>query len=140
MPTSSLEFDHVAEAARIWNVPYPRDPNFTGRDQVLELLARSLESPDPAAKVQAIYGLGGVGKTRLASEYAHRRKNDYRLVWWVRADDADTLRQGIGELAGRLGVRQAADALPGEVYLHLQRRLDELAPWLLIFDNAPGPE
>src|SRR5262249_46857201 len=68
----------------VWNVPYPRNPNFTGRQSILEQLEDALVSGMPAARSQAIAGLGGVGKTQTAVEYAYRHRDRYRAVLWVR--------------------------------------------------------
>ncbi|NIO68033.1 MAG: DUF4062 domain-containing protein, partial [Anaerolineae bacterium] len=56
----------------IFNLPHLRNPNFTGREDLLAQLRSALTSGQPAALTQAITGLGGVGKTQLAVEYAYR--------------------------------------------------------------------
>ena len=54
----------------VWTVPHLRNPNFTGREELLRDLREKLKSGSPTTVTQAIYGLGGVGKTQLATEYA----------------------------------------------------------------------
>jgi len=61
----------------IWNVPHLRNRNFTGRDRLLDDLRTALSSGHPAALTQAITGLGGVGKTQFAVEYAYRHATGY---------------------------------------------------------------
>lgn len=55
--------------AQIWNVPYPRNPFFTGREAILSQLSEAL-APDrtPLTQMAAISGLGGIGKTQTAVE------------------------------------------------------------------------
>ena len=51
---------------------------------------------------QALYGLGGVGKTHLALEYVHRFMADYDLVWWVPSEKPEDVVASLAEL-GRIG-------------------------------------
>lgn len=71
----------------IWNVPYRRNPTFTGREVELLALAHQLGEVRTAAVTEAIQGGGGIGKTTLAAEYAWRHRSDFEVVWWVRAEE-----------------------------------------------------
>src|SRR5207249_3054928 len=57
---------------QVWTVPYPRNALFTGREDVLAQLAAAYGQGQPTWQPQALSGLGGVGKTQLAIEYAYR--------------------------------------------------------------------
>ncbi|MGY1762695.1 FxSxx-COOH system tetratricopeptide repeat protein [Geodermatophilus sp. SYSU D00779] len=120
----------------VWKVP-PRNPRFTGRDGMLAELRRRLHAGEGTLAVQALYGLGGVGKTQLAIEYAHRFAADYDLVWWIDAEQSVLIPDQVARLAARLGLaagRTVADTV--------ERLLGELRGrdrWLLVFDNAERP-
>jgi len=127
-------------APTIWSVP-ARNVDFTGRDTVLEQLRDQLVRGGKAVVVaQALYGLGGVGKTQIALEYAHRFKADYDLVWWIPAEGGSQISQSFAELAGRLGF-QVGDNVSEAVHeaLDALRRRDPGHRWLLVFDNADDP-
>src|SRR5581483_1326391 len=82
----------------IWQVPYLRNPNFTGRDQILLDLHAALQSGRPAALTQAIAGLGGIGKPQLALEYCYLYASEYSVVWWLRAEEPTTLASDYARL------------------------------------------
>jgi hypothetical protein len=79
----------------IWNVPIERNPYFTGRSELLEAMHQRLAQGSTAALTQAIQGLGGVGKTQIALEYAYRHASDYDGVWWLRAEEPATQGKSI---------------------------------------------
>src|SRR4051812_44939049 len=120
----------------VWKAP-PRNPRFTGRDGMLVELRRRLRAGEATLTVQALYGLGGVGKTQLALEYAHRFAADYDLVWWIDAEQPVLIGDQLVRLADRL------DLPPGPTVADsVERLLAELRGrdrWLLIFDNAERP-
>jgi tetratricopeptide (TPR) repeat protein len=124
----------------MFSVPHPRNPNFTGRDRLIDSLHNSLTGRDSAARVQAVYGMGGVGKSHLALEYAHRHRDDYGIVWWVSAEDPATASLHLARLANRLGIQTPGEVSPVAMRDALQRELGKRNDWLLIFDNASGPE
>src|SRR3981081_4684804 len=66
-------------ASGAWNVPYRRNPFFTGREKLLHHLHENLTTSKEAilTQPQAISGLGGIGKTQIAMEYAYRFWNEY---------------------------------------------------------------
>ncbi|HYP39092.1 MAG TPA: FxSxx-COOH system tetratricopeptide repeat protein [Chloroflexia bacterium] len=138
--TKSSGRGKVSGQPGIWNVPHRRNPNFTGREELLAELREELTSGKHAALTQAIYGLGGVGKTQLATEYAYRHAGEYDVVWWVRSEEAATLAADYAALAGRLGLPEK-DAREQEVVVEAVRGwLEGKQRWLLVFDNANGPE
>jgi len=123
----------------IWNVPHRRNPNFTGRRRQLSAIAATLARGGPAALTQAFVGLGGIGKTQLALEHAYRHAGDYRVVWWVRAEEPAQLVADYAALAGPLDLPEKTAVNQRAVAAAARRWLERSDGWLLILDNAPGP-
>ena len=121
--------------AKLRGVP-PHNLNFTGRSAILgrihDLLAES------AGRVYLLAGGGGIGKTQIATEYAHRFRDDYDLIWWIPATSTSDVQQsylrlarylGIGEDTGNLdktaqSVREALETDP------------DVGHWLLVLDDV----
>jgi hypothetical protein len=88
----------------IWNVSFPRNIFFIGREDLLTQLHTQLQQGRRAALSQAISGLGGVGKTQLAVEYAYRYHQDYQAVLWAHAENVETLTSSYTEIATLLNL------------------------------------
>jgi hypothetical protein len=117
----------------VWNLAR-RNPGFTGREAVLGDLYDRLRGGSRVA-VQALHGLGGVGKTQLSLEYAHRFAGEYDLVWWVPSEQPELIGDHLAALARRLclvPVETSTPAAAGALREHLRRT----GRWLLVFDNA----
>jgi tetratricopeptide (TPR) repeat protein len=129
---------------RIWSneIP-PRNPNFSGRGADLDLLRSNLvgrERQHPA--VQVISGEGGIGKTEIATEFIHRHRDKYGIIWWIRAEHLDRVRDALVGLGQRLELRQAAAG--GGRDRAITAVMDTLESgvqpsWLLVYDNAAMP-
>jgi hypothetical protein len=123
-------------------VPYERNPFFTGREEVLKQIRDAFTKASTAAltQPQAISGLGGVGKTQTAVEYAHRHRNDYQVVLWVGADTREALVAGFVRIAELLGLPEKAAQDQNLAIAAVARRLENTSGWLLILDNADDPK
>ncbi len=86
----------------------PRNLRFEGREPILAALRERLTAGRTTA-LTALRGAGGVGKTQVALEYAHRFATAYRVAWWVEAENPGGIPGRLTELAARLGLGRAGD-------------------------------
>ncbi|BCJ40514.1 cytochrome c [Actinoplanes ianthinogenes] len=123
----------------IWgNVP-PRNPNFTGRTEVLEQLKNPHEGEATAVLPEALHGMGGVGKTQVVVEYVYRNSVDYDVVWWIPAERPAQIASSLVELAQKLGLPVKAEAAAIPAVREALRIGVPYQNWLLVFDNADAP-
>jgi hypothetical protein len=130
------------KAVLFWNVPYRRNPYFTGREDLLTRLYELLHTGKATAltQPQAISGLGGIGKTQTAVEYAYRYRDDYQAVLWASAASRETLISDFVALAALLQLPERDMADQGVVVAAVKRWLASNRDWLLILDNADNLE
>jgi hypothetical protein len=121
-------------------------PGFTGREDLLAGIEQALARKGGTAALTnvsasaAVKGLGGVGKSVLAREYAWRQRKRYHGVWWVRAETEQTLIDDLIDLGSRL-IPNLKEVQERDRALH--QALDNIAasatnekPWLIIYDNV----
>ena len=147
-------------------VPLPRDPVFSGREdmlaQIQQALIAPLQEPDNDSSssiaeavqplnVYCLCGPGGMGKTSIANEFVHRYKNEFDAVFWVVADEETKLFDSFREIALKLRIVSESDgkdlpairetllawlANPLRSYEHMDHVRPERASWLIVFDNV----
>jgi tetratricopeptide (TPR) repeat protein len=89
----------------------------------------------------AVPGLGGVGKTALAIEYAYRFRRLYEGVCWCPAETRVGLLSSLAGLLVLLGAPAAEEAdVEKAAKAALRRLAEQRAPWLLIYDNVSSPD
>ena len=125
-------------ASHPWNIPYHRNLFFTGREEILARLHHTfhVNTARASVQVQALSGLGGVGKTQIAIEYAYRFHQDYTAVLWLRAETSDILIADILRLARVLGLPESNEQHQQYVIEGVKRWLSIQKRWLLILDNV----
>jgi tetratricopeptide (TPR) repeat protein len=128
-----------AGRAKIVGRGFPlRNAHFVGREDLLHRLEIDLDWGSSVA-VQALHGLGGVGKTQLAAEFAHRHLDDYDLVAWINSETPTLIPEQLAGLAPALGVPVSGD-IPGTADAVLDALTRTALAWLIIFDNAEDPK
>jgi hypothetical protein len=146
-----------------------RKSHFVGRRDVIKIIDENLLPPTPEAgpsgsgqdieqltieddedqlRSFAICGLGGIGKTELAVEYAYSRRDKFEVVFWLGADDANILASNFAQIAHQLALEDdisdlaaIRDVAMGWLSEPLRKRSEPETPenivnWLIIFDNV----
>ena len=122
----------------ISNIPYQRNPFFTGREELLNRLHDLLYAENTAAltQPQGISGLGGIGKTQTALEYVYRYHTEYRAVLWARADSHAILTSDFVRIAHLLDLPEKDEQDQNHIVEAVMRWLRIHSCWLLILDNV----
>ena len=132
----------VSPARTFHGVP-ARNPHFTGRDGLLDRLHETLmgsDSRDCATQI-ALHGMGGIGKTSIVAEYAHRHGVDYAGVWWAPAQNRAVLTTSLAAFATELDPQLAGEDDVKIAALSALHKISRSAtPWLLVYDNVESPD
>lgn len=126
------------EELRLWAVPYPHNPFFLGHEEDLIYVRRCLQAGQATAlaQPQAISGLGGIGKTQLALEYAYRYAQEYQVILWAHADSPEALVSSYVAFASLLQLPEREASEQEDIVKAVKRWLQTHTAWLLILDNA----
>jgi|GEM_PF-7000384 len=117
----------------ISNLPSLRNSYFTGRTKVIAAIRQNFQ----AKKSVYISGMGGVGKSSVALEYAYKHKDDYDVIWWLNAGDHTEIQNGFKEFAIRKNLINSDEQNEEAVILRkVQEWLNTHQRWLFIYDNA----
>jgi len=146
-PLAALPLDRVPDVAPLppgSRMPLRANPLFVGRADDLMALAAALKRGATTAisPIAAATGLGGIGKTQLASEFVHRYGQYFAGgVCWLSFADARAITAEVAACGGPLGMD-----LPGFDDLKLDEQLARVRqewlrdqPRLLVFDNCEDP-
>ena len=148
--TQSSQQESPPSQSQVWNVPYHRNPYFTGRDDLLDRLEQQLAPATQNAPIatrsaaltqpHAIKGLGGIGKTQVAVEYAYRacEQGRYTHTFWINSANEEALIASFTALAELLPAFPVKGEIDQRKLVEAVRRWLEQCQehWLLIFDNA----
>ena len=135
----------LSESAQVLHPEIRQVPGFAGREAELEAVEAALWRKGGTAAlthIAAVKGLGGVGKSVLAQEYAWRNRARYHGVWWIRAEKSETLLDDLIELGARFipGIKEVKDrAQAAHAALDHIAQMKAEKPWLLVYDNVEQP-
>lgn len=124
----------------IWNVPYKKNIFFMGRKAELEHLERAVYSNKGTSFIQAISGLGGIGKTQLALQYCYQKRNQYDVIHWINAENNASIIASYEKLASTLHL-PLSDEKNNNVTLEVVKKwMQTNSNWLIVFDNLMEEE
>ncbi len=136
LPSEPAPAEQAGSAPTWWKVPYPRNAFFTGRISLLEQLRTAFLSSTAGVFVQTLNGLGGIGKTQIALEYAYRYCAAYLAIFWVAADPRGDLLADFVSIAQFLHLPEKDEPEQAQIVTAIQRWFQQHEGWLLIFDNV----
>ncbi|KAK0102667.1 hypothetical protein ONS95_006270 [Cadophora gregata] len=143
---------------------FVRNPKFFGRDDVMKRLDEVLlpnndatvSSEGGVLKHIALCGMGGLGKTEIAIEYAYSRREKFDAIFWIRADEEENLELDFSRIATSLELEDPSDPNNQQVNRELvkgwlanpKKLLEQTsdtvglseATWLVILDNADNAD
>ncbi|GCE51295.1 DNA-binding XRE family transcriptional regulator [Thermosporothrix hazakensis] len=139
--TQALLEASLTSVALRWYLPYSRNPFFVGREQQLECLYTALVQKAPQARrPYALSGMGGMGKTQLAIEFAYRYTQQFSAVLWIGAETQESIISHLTAIASVLNLPQQRDQNQHTLIASVLQWFQTHRDWLLIFDNVEDLE
>jgi len=121
-------------------LPFRKIRQFVGRATILEALEKKLFIEQ--SETVALVGLGGIGKTQVALQFAYSvkaNKQEYSIFWVAALSEASS-EKAYAELAHRLGVKKSKEDEDIKDLVHYHLCSKKAGNWLLIIDNADDME
>ncbi|KAL3428598.1 hypothetical protein BDV09DRAFT_201434 [Aspergillus tetrazonus] len=120
-------------------VPFKRDPEFIGREGILDEIKKRHAGLGQRHDRVALVGLAGVGKSQTAIEYSYRVRESAPDIWvfWVHASNRDRFKQGYQQIAS-VGEIPGRDSPKTNILQLVYQWLCDLrnGHWLMVLDNA----
>ncbi|MCL1976239.1 MAG: NB-ARC domain-containing protein [Firmicutes bacterium] len=110
-------------------------PHFIGREDTIKAIHDCFRQGESVSLTQTISGLGGVGKTQVAMEYAHRYAHEYDVIWWIVAENLEDIYKKILDFVKRKKLLK--DNNDNTVILgNFLSWFENNTNWLIIYDNV----
>lgn len=113
---------------------YPRNNRFFGRNDVLQTISEHLlPSMQDTLRLRsfALYGLAGIGKSQIATEFVYRNMRSFKAVFWVSASSEEKLFQGFTEVARELNLNNGTTINDQQVIVQLVKEWFQETRWSL---------
>src|SRR5438552_2778262 len=136
LPSEPAPSGRVHVSPPWWKVPYSQNAFFTGRSSVLEQLHAAFLARKVGVFVQALTGLGGIGKTQIALEYVYRYAQTYQAIFWVAADSQGDLLADFVSIAQFLHLPEQHEPKQSLIVEAIKQWFHQHEGWLLVFDNV----
>jgi tetratricopeptide (TPR) repeat protein len=129
------------ELAKQFGAPLPEVSKVGEAKREVEDTKRGVkQTPAPIAasprQLVLCTGLGGVGKTQLALQYAHRTAKAYRHKFWFTADSSEALALSYRRFAIEKNLLGEGDVPDEEVISAVKQWFVSQPNWLIIYDNV----
>jgi tetratricopeptide (TPR) repeat protein len=129
----------LSKMPSIWNVPYQRNPLFTGREELLNQLYEMLHRESNIVALTqtcALTGLGGIGKTQTVLEFVYRYCEEYDAILWLKADTRENILSDFLHVASLLELPERDSSEQATILAAVQQWMREQVAWLLVLDNV----
>ena len=142
--------DYVVRPFRLTGAPI--SPGFVGRPEVMQSIEQNLLPLDcDRQKILVLQGLGGIGKSQIAREFATVHQHDFTSIFWTNATSKQSLKDSIAQIAERIPLPKSLNAEgrvgkgTGEIAMAITAVIEWFSKpgnnqWLLIVDNADNQE
>jgi hypothetical protein len=133
--------DNLREAPSIErsNENYPEGQSKSYLTQLWEQLHKNQNVTITSRSKAALLGVRGVGKTYLASQYAHEAlaNQAYKLIYWLASETEGKLKESYKSLLDLFDVKVKKDSNLRNILTLVNGKLSKYEPYLLIYDNVP---